>query len=236
MTQLPLPVTLNDSASFANFVAGKNREALTAVKDGTQQLIYLWGAPAAGKTHLLQASCQQAAEQGLQAAYLPLADISGLATAILDDLDQLALICLDDVHAAAGHAEWERALFHLYNRVRASGARLFMSANAAPAALPIALPDLASRLSWGLVLQIHPLQDADKLTALQQRARNRGIDLPDEVARFLLARSARDLPGLFEFLQRLDLASLAAQRKLTIPLVRQLLNRAPGTDEPAHLS
>jgi len=224
MIQLPLQVTLNDRASFANFVAGKNREVLAASQDTAQRLIYLWGAPASGKTHLLQASCQKAAEQGLQAAYLPLAQMSGFSTAVFDDLEQLALICLDDVQAIAGHPQWERALFHLYNRVRDSGARLIMAADAAPAALHITLPDLASRLSWGLVLQLHPLQDADKLAALQQRARNRGIELPDEVGRFLLARSTRDLSGLFEFLQRLDIASLAAQRKLTIPLVRQLIN------------
>ncbi|MFP5344319.1 MAG: DnaA regulatory inactivator Hda [Gammaproteobacteria bacterium] len=224
MIQLPLQVTLNDNASFANFVAGENGEALAAVQGDTQRVIYLWGTSASGKTHLLQASCRKAAEQGLQAAYLPLAQMSELSTTVLDDLEQLALICLDDVQAVAGHAEWERALFHLYNRVRDSGARLLVAADTAPAALPITLPDLASRLSWGLVLQLRPLQDAGKLTALQQRARNRGIELPDEVGRFLLARFTRDLPGLLEFLQRLDLASLAAQRKLTIPLVRQLIN------------
>jgi DnaA family protein len=232
MIQLPLQVTLNDGVSFDNFVAARNREVVAAAQDEVQRLIYLWGAPASGKTHLLQAACRAAAQRGLQSAYLPLAQMSGLSTAILDDLEQLALICLDDVHAVAGHAEWERALFHLYNRVRDGSARLIMAADAAPAALPVALPDLTSRLTWSLVLQLHPLQDEDKLTALQQRARSRGIDLPDEVARFLLARSARDLPALFEFLQRLDIASLAAQRKLTIPLVRRLMN----TDEAARLS
>ncbi len=224
MTQLPLQVTLNDSASLANFIPGGNHEVMAALQDAAQPLIYLWGAPASGKTHLLQAVCQAAAQQDLQSAYLPLAQIRELSTTVFDGLEQLALICLDDVHAIAGHPEWERALFHLYNRVRDSGARLIMTAAASPAALPVTLPDLASRLSWGLVLQLHPLQDVDKLTALQQRARNRGIELPDEVGRFLLARSTRDLSGLLEFLQRLDIASLAAQRKLTIPLVRQLLN------------
>lgn len=224
--QLPLGIQLRDNASFANYYPGGNREVMRAVQrsaagDG-EQFIYLWGRRGIGKTHLLQAACRAAAARGAGCGYLALRQFREIPLAILDGLEDLALVCVDDIQCIAGHGDWETALFHLYNRLRDGGAHLIISAGAAPGGLGIALPDLASRLTWGLVLQLVPLDDYSKRVALQLRARARGFELPDNVARYLLRRSPRDMPALFALLDRLDQASLAAQRKLTIPFVKEV--------------
>ena len=227
--QLPLPVALPDGVCFAKFVAGRNLEAVQTLQGlvhGNEHFIYLWGAAGTGKTHLLHASCQHAAEQDTTTAYLPLAEAGALSPAVLESLEHLDVVCIDDVHTIAGLAEWETGLLHLYNRIRDNGGRLRVTGNAAPAELGLALRDFSSRLSWGLIFQLHPLDDENKLRALQLRASSRGMDLPEEVGRYLLNHWSRDTSKLFELLQRLDIGSLAQQRKLTIPFVRDHIKQA----------
>ena len=115
-------------------------------------------------------------------------------------------------------------MFHFYNRVREQGGRLLVSASCAPAQLGITLADLQSRLSWGVVYPIHALDDEQRCEAMQLRAGQKGCELPDETAVYLLRRLPRELPALFDTLDRLDEASLAAQRKLTVPFVKSVLN------------
>ncbi len=220
--QLPLRIGLRDSATFANFYPGANAGACHALQQGGEPFIYLWGPDGCGKSHLLQAACHAVSEQGLQAIYLPLGEL-GMAPSMLDGLESMGLVCLDNLQAVAGDSAWETALFHLYNRLRDSGNRLLAAGSVAPAGLSLQLPDLVSRLGWGPVFQLQPLDDADKAEALRLRAANRGMQMPAEVATYLLQRSPRDMHALFELLERLDEGSLAAQRKLTIPFVRQLL-------------
>jgi DnaA family protein len=222
MIQLPLGIGLRDSATFANFYPGANREALLALSQGEEQFIYLWGGTGSGKTHLLQALCQQQAELGRTVAYLPLAE-PGMVPQMLEGMEAMDLLAIDDLQQVAGQAEWETALFHLYNRMRDGGARLVVTATASPAALPIGLPDLASRLSWGLTLQLNASDDKAKLAILQLRARNRGFELSEEVGNYLLKRCERDMESLIRLLEQLDSASLREQRRLTIPFVKTLL-------------
>ena len=135
-------------------------------------------------------------------------------------------MCLDEVDALAGDAEWERALFNLYNALQDSGGRLLMSAASAPAGVGFALRDLASRAGASVVFHLRPLSDDDLAAALKLRARHRGLELPDETARLLLRRLPRDMASLGDWLDHLDTASLAAQRRLTVPFVTAVLNAA----------
>lgn len=157
------------------------------------------------------------------AVYLPLGEVASYGPALLDGLEQSDLVCLDDLQAVAGDPVWEEALFHLFNRLRDSGRRLLLAADAAPRELPVRLADLQSRLSLALVFQLQPLSDEDKLRALQLRASRRGLNLPDDVGRFILTRGGRSMSALFELLDQLDQASLQAQRKLTIPFLKETL-------------
>src|SRR3569623_871177 len=130
----------------------------------------------------------------------------------------------DGVDRIAGDRGWETALFHLYNRVREAGGQLVVAARGNPATLALDLPDLRSRLSWGLVLQLHELGDEDKAAALRLQAHQRSKEMPAEVASFLMRRCRRDMAALFALLDELDHASLAAQRRLTVPFVKSVLD------------
>jgi len=231
--QLPLGVSLRDDATFANFFQSPddhNRQVVGLLQafasgENLEPVIYLWGEPGSGVTHLLQSVCQVAESARRAFQYLPLAEMTETEPhLILDGLDQLELVCIDDLDTVENNAQWQTALFHLYNRLKDSGRQLLLGARKSPNGLDLQLADLRSRLQWALVFQLHPLSDADKLAALRQRSRLRGFDLPEDVAQYILHRAPRDTRALFACLEQLDRASLQAQRKITIPFVKQVLN------------
>ncbi len=230
--QLALNLRLRDTSSFENFIAARNREAVERLQHAVHRLsrapnspsswLYLWGEPGTGKTHLLEAACRAAQEQGHAPLYLPLAEKANFTTALFEDIEQVSLVCVDDMDAIAGDAIWEAALFALYEHLRAYGGMLVMAARTSPAAIGLELADLATRLAAGLVYQLQPLSDKEKIAALRLRAQQRGLEMTEEVANYLLTRFPRDMHSLFALLDRLDIATLAAQRRLTIPFLRGL--------------
>lgn len=224
--QLPLSLRLRDDATLENFLPGANGALVAAVRAsaaGTgDRFLCFWGPPGSGRTHLLQAACHLAGGLELPAAYLPLGETL-LAPEVLEGLESLALVCLDDLDRVAGAAEWETALFHFYNRAREAGTVLLVAAGKPPGGLGIRLADLRSRLAWGPVYQLRPLDDGGKLALLRLRAQARGLQLEDGVAAYLLRRCARDPRDLMELLETLDRASLVNQRRLTIPFVKSVL-------------
>lgn len=225
-SQLSLGVSLDDNATFENFlISARNQQALACIADAQQRqpLIALWGADASGRTHLLQAACHQSAVAGQSTLYLPMAERAQLHPEILEGVNTLALVCIDDVELVAGDALWEAALFTAFNAIRESHTQLILAANCAPGSLQMQLPDLQSRLQSCLVFQISELNDAEKLQALQLRARNRGMEMSDAVADYILQRAGRSLQDLMLILDQLDEATLAQQRRLTIPLVKSTL-------------
>jgi DnaA-homolog protein len=229
--QLPLGVRLRTSATFATFHAGENGGLVAALRaralGAAASPVWLWSAPGVGRSHLLQATCALSAERGAPSAYLPLR-ADWLQPAMLSGLEQLAVVCLDDVDAVAGRDEWERALFVLYNELAERGGRLVCAAARAPAALPFALPDLASRLAASLVWQLRPLPEDDVPNALQARAGALGLELPDDTLQYLVRRLPRGFAALCDVLDRLDGAALARQRRLTVPFVRTVLEAESG--------
>ena len=224
MSQLALPLRLADYAIFDTFLAAGNEpvvdylRSLTGAAPG--QGAWIWGAPATGKSHLLQATCERF---GDRAAFLPLADLAVAGPAMLDGLDTRQLVCIDDIDRVAGNAAWERGLFVLCNGLIEAGHHLVVSAAAAPRESGIVLADLRSRLQRLATFHIQGLDEASRMEALQLRAGHRGLELPADTARFLMARSRRDMRSLYELLDKLDLEALRAQRKLTIPFVRDVL-------------
>ncbi|HWV15236.1 MAG TPA: DnaA regulatory inactivator Hda [Cellvibrio sp.] len=229
--QLSLGVSLNDDATFSNFYAPDstaNAQVLNAVRQqidtANEPFLYLWGASGCGLTHLLQAACHQAEFLGKAFQYFPLRELLGYAPGeLFAGLEELELVCLDGLDAIVNRPEWELALFNLYNRLRDSDKLLLVSATVGPRELAVGLPDLASRLQWGATFHVQSLDDAEKQQALQFRARARGLELSEDVASFIIQRLPRDMNELFLQLHRLDHASLAEQRKLTIPFVKKTL-------------
>ena len=210
--------------ALQDFFPGGNALALTLVQRlGTEQgeaQLYLWGEAGSGKTHLLQGACAHLGAQGLPAAYVNLAEAP--YPGVLDGLERVALVALDNVQATGGSAPWELALFDLINRLREKQVPLLLAADAPPVGLAVALPDLRSRLVWGAVLQLQPLNDADKREVLRAEAQKRGMELADEVLDFMFAHLARDFPSLLAGLARLDRASMEKQRRVTLPLAREV--------------
>jgi DnaA family protein len=186
--------------------------------------VYLFGAAGSGKSHLLYAACVYAQELGLTSQLIALADFRHYHPRLLDDLEQLDLVCLDQIDAIAADLHWQVALFDLYNRLQEQGKKLIMVGSTAPSQLAFTLPDLASRVSACTAFQLRLLSDEDKQRLLQQKARLRGMELPDEVARFLFNRQQRDIRSLVAMLDQLDRLSIVHQRKLTIPFVKDVLN------------
>lgn len=226
--QLALNIRLREGATFAAYYAGPNQAVAHALRsladqpDGSRQA-YLWGAPATGKSHLLQAMCHQASTLGRASVYLPLARFKSAQTQVLEDLHDMNVVCIDDINAIAGRLAWERALFNLINAVRDAGHRLALASRCNPTGMTLALPDLKSRLSWGPVFHLKALDDETKLTALKARAGQRGLELRDDAGHYLLNNWRRDMGSLLEALERLDHASLAAQRRVTIPFIKTVL-------------
>lgn len=227
--QLPLGVQLRDDATFANFY-GETNDALVNLLDidkklrtEPEQFIFIYGNTGVGCSHLLQAACNQIDRRTGGSIYLPMSELVHYSPQLVEGIERLRLVCIDDIANIAGIPEWEEAIFDLFNRLRDSNTRLLVAANNLPKSLGIKLPDLVSRLSWGLIFQVQALNDSDKLAALQLRAHIRGLDMSEEVARYIIYRSSRDMGSLFQILHKLDEASLRAKRKLTIPFIKEAM-------------
>jgi DnaA family protein len=225
--QIPLNIHWRDHATLQSFYPGDNTEALNAVSEWSsgmgESFLYLWGQLGVGRTHLLQAACHAASEHNVAAFYLSCRDLNRLSLSALQGIEDLPLICIDDIEKIAGLALWEEAFFHLFNRIQAKKGRLLVTAEVAPKDLPIVLPDLKSRLNWGVIYQLHRLTDEQKITVLQQSAEHRGLVLSKPVGQFLLNHCSREMTELYATLEKLDHASLVEQRRLTIPFVKQVL-------------
>ncbi len=223
--QLPLGVTLRHPRGFSNFIAGPNAGAVAVLRDllaGRGGVVYLWGGSGSGKSHLLEACCGDASLHGRPVAYLPLAG-SRVEPDMLNGLAGIELLCIDDVDSVAGDGAWEEALFHLYNQAEQASCPMVLTASVAPRTSAWKLPDLASRLTAAVVWRLHALDDTDCRAALQLHARERGFELSDDVVTFVMKRLRRDMLSLSTFLDRLDQSSLAAQRRVTVPFVKALL-------------
>jgi DnaA family protein len=223
--QLPLTLRAPPDQRFDAFHGADDvRDAVRAAARGEREdWTYLEGPAGSGKTHLLLAACAEAAALGRRAAYMPLAGFAGHLAAMLPAQEGADLVCLDGLEAAAGRGDDEEALFHFHNRARAAGATVIYAANAGPAGLPLALADLRTRLAQCTRLRLAPLDEGARREVLRDRAARRGLELDDAVLDYLLRRVDRDLGSLTALLDRLDRASLAAQRRVTIPFLREYL-------------
>ncbi len=230
--QLPLTLGARDSAAFESFLPGPNQEPWDRLRQLTVDSpgIFLWGEPGTGKTHLLAAACHAAGRREAAAVYLPMDPPDQFPSALLDGLEQVDLVCIDDIQRIAGREEWELALARLMQRLQDTGAALVVAGAGPPTGLGLGLTHLVSRLGGLLVYRLRELDDEQRLAALRLRAGRRGFRLPDEVGRYLLRRCGRSMTALLAALAALDQASLAAQRKLTVPFVRTVLKEA-GLDK-----
>jgi DnaA family protein len=226
-SQIPLPLGISERFTFANFVAVHNEHILrslkTYIRDGKSGFLYLWGKAGTGKTHLLHASCNESAQLKRNPIYLPLTQYLDLEPEIFSSMENQDLVCIDDIHYVEGKEEWEKELFYLYNRLQELGGLLIVTSIFSPSGSTFDLADLKSRLSSGIIYHLVDLDDEQKLIVVKEKAKQRGVELSNDVLEYLGKRVTRDLNNLLSWLDRLDEASLSAKRKITVPLLRELL-------------
>jgi DnaA family protein len=234
ISQLALSVQLPDDETFSSFQSIANYSATEqlksfikaskkAVESTHVNSFYLFGLSGVGKSHLLHASCTFAEKLGLSSVCLSFSELKQLSVEVLDGLENIDLICLDDVQLIAGDDIWQQAVFDLFNRVIEHNKRLIITGDQSVPQLKLGLADLVSRLSWGMTDQIKQLDDEEKLIALKFRAQQRGLLLSDEVAKYLLSHLSREMTHLILALDVLDEASIREQRKITIPFIKAIL-------------
>lgn len=228
-SQQALNLQLANANTFETFYAGSDPTLITVLRNVAMGVleepqIFLWGVSNTGKTHVLQAMCHVAASSNKRVMYLPLQDLVNQAPSSIADLQDMQLICVDNVHVVAKNPAWEKALFNLINHHRANDTTLIISSLYAPNDNIFELPDLNSRTVWGPVYKLTPI-DEDKLDdALHFLAKVRGLELSIDVRKYLLARCQRDVSTLVNIIEALDKASLEQQRKVTVPFLKKALN------------
>lgn len=226
--QMPLQLEPSREQSFDNYVPGPNTALLASLRaslDEAGSQVYLTGPAGSGKTHLLNALCLEARRKGLTAFYAGLGGLPGEAHALLEGLEGIDLLCVDDIQCVAGQPPWEEALFHCINRLRERQGRWVVAGEPRLRALPLGLPDLASRLQWGLRLALQPLPDEEKIRVLERHAAGLGIELPEDVGSYLIRHSSRDMAALVGLLERLQYAAFTEKRRITVPLAREIMAR-----------
>ena len=225
MRQLPLAVRLRERATFDSFHVGANGELVARLREaaaGQAGAVWIWGPAGSGRSHLLQAVCA-AAPATRRAAYLPLRELPAIEADQLDAWRGIDCLCIDDLPLAIGEPARERALFGLFREFDERGATLVVSADGPPARQPWTLPDIASRFGGSAVHELRELDEAGQGEALRRRARLRGVELPDDTLRWVQRRWPRDMRALCDLLDTLDDAALAAQRRITVPFIREVL-------------
>lgn len=227
--QFPLDLRWPPHQRLDAFHPGVNASALREVEAlvaaPRHPWVFLQGATGTGKSHLLIGACRAAVESGRGARYLSLASLPEPRAEAMAAIDADGLVAVDDVQALAGDRDGERALFDLFNRAAAASAAMLFAAKASPAELGLRLPDLVSRLSSCTQCPLHALDDAGRRAMLRLLARRMGLRLDDDVLDWWFARQPRDPASLVALLRRVDRAALAAQRRVTIPFLRELLGK-----------
>lgn len=213
--QLVLDLIPAPAPSLANFVAGRNQEALSALTamladsrpPSVPKIVYLWGAHGSGKSHLVRALTAAAGFSGRLPAneHEPTAPALGYA---LDDVDRL-------------DGDSQQALFNLINHLQSEPGVLVAAGSVAPRDLALRR-DLASRLGSGLVFQLQPLSEQERADALRVHAQGRGFVLRDDVIAYLLRHARRDMGSLMDMLDALDSYSIETGREITLPLLREI--------------
>ncbi len=224
VSQLALNLTSRPAAAFDNFVEPEGSKivvTLTSFLDEHQEtILFIAGDTSTGKSHLLLAASQLF--EGGEAFYLPFSELIHMGPGVLEGLEQCRLLCLDDLDLIAGDPAWEEALFHLFNRCQQHQCQWIVSAVNTPGHMELKLPDLKSRMSWGLLIRLPALDEALRLQVLEQQARHFGFSLSDEVKQFIIRRAPRDLGTLTKLLYQIDRASLAEKRAITVPFVKSI--------------
>lgn len=225
--QFPLAFEFQSNQGFNTFFTASNQEIVTQLQKlilGTgERQIFLYGEAALGKSHLLQSCCQFAHKQGMNPFYYPFEEKRLPSLSMLENLEDVKLVCFDNINEIIGNLNWEQAFLNFLNQNAENNNRLILTARIDPTEIEVKLPDLKNSLNSGLSLKLNPLEQNETISALIHKASYMGIIISRKVGYFLVTHYASDLPSMWILLEQLDKATLSAQRKLTIPFLKQIL-------------
>ncbi|MCH9639529.1 MAG: DnaA regulatory inactivator Hda [Betaproteobacteria bacterium] len=221
MKQLLLDIKPPASPTLENFLPGRNIELLQKLENivlqqDQERFVYLWGGLGCGKSHLLRAVVDAYLEKNLKAVYFSCQNQPEFFLG-----EAVDCVAIDDVSYLDASAQVR--LFNLYNQLRDKGRAFFLASGSVAAAQLPMRQDLVTRLGWGLVYQVHELTDEEKMQAMKSHAAECGFDLSQEICHYLLSHGRRDLPSLMTTLDALDRYALVNKRRITVPLLRELL-------------
>jgi DnaA family protein len=225
--QRVIPISVADDTSLESFYSARNQPLIAELKrllagERVRRVLYLWGDSGSGKTHLLDACCSATQIAATKSLYVSLKQ--GFEEfGKLREVDDDTLVCIDDLEQIAGSEEAQNIILSLYEKITIGTGAIVASGTGPLSSMGLELKDLESRLSSGGTFNIYALDDDEKRKALKLRASKRGFTLDDNVIEFIMSHYRRDTKSLFALLDKMDSASLQAQRKITVPFVKRLL-------------
>ncbi len=223
--QLTFPWNKDNKSSFDSFYASKlNKHLLSLLQNNTfKDDLLIFGTKDSGKTYLLQALCNYFSNQGKSSFYLPMKQAKELSVDILESLESMELVCIDGIESIVGNRVWEIGLFNLINRSLNSKNRLIFTSSKNIDVMNFELTDLDSRLRKIQSHELYALADDEILSALKHIANLRSIELGSKEAQYLLTYANRNISDLVQILESLDQLSMEMKRKITIPLIKEVI-------------
>ena len=215
---------VNKSSLEGFFTSQENSHLLSLLKDSDfLDDLFIYGTKESGKTFLLQAMCNSYSSVSKSSLYIPLKKVMNYGVEIFESLENIDLICVDGIEEAISKIEWEKAIFNLINKALILESRLILTSSKDLKSLNFLLPDLESRIRKIQSYELYPINDKDIFDALKYISKLTSINLGDKEARYLVTYSQRNISNLVHILESLDQLSMEMKRKITIPLIKEVI-------------
>ena len=223
--QLTFPWSkVNKSSMLGFYTSQENVHLISLLKDSNFiDDLFIYGTKESGKTFLLQAICNSYSSMNKSSLYVPLKKVMNYGVEIFESLENIDLICIDGIEQVISKLEWEKEIFNLINKALISKSRLILTSSKNLKSLNFSLPDLESRIKKIQSCELHPIDDKDLLDALKYISQFKSINLGDKEAKYLVTYSQRDISNLVQILESLDQLSMEMKRKITIPLIKEVI-------------
>jgi len=223
--QLTFPWNKVNKSSLEGFYTSQENSHLVSIlKDANfSDDLFIYGTKESGKTFLLQALCNSYSSMSKSSLYIPLHKVMNYGVEIFESLENMNLICVDGIEEVISKIEWEKAIFNLINKALISKSRLILSSSQDLKSLNFALPDLESRIRKIQSFELYPINDKDIFDALKYISKLTSINLGDKEAKYLVTYSQRNISNLVQILESLDQLSMEMKRKITIPLIKEVI-------------
>ena len=223
--QLTFPWNKSFHSSFEGFyIDPKNKQLISILENiSINENMYIYGLKNSGKTYLLQSLCNKYSKNDKSSLFLPLMDVIKYGVEIIDSIENMDLVCIDGLEAVSQNKEWEIGLFNLINNAQQTGCRLVFTSSSEEGAINFSLADLDSRIRKFQSHEIFPISDDHLLKALKKITNLRSISLGEKEAQYLITYTKRNIADLVNILESLDQLSMENKRRITIPLIKELL-------------